>query len=94
MDLGRERAERSGGDRAGEDHRAHDQMVGESGVDPAGPLADVRDRGDVGVDVGLDLHLGQIVECASGETDVGVGDIDGEQPADVGEIGGDRALPR
>ncbi len=88
VNLGGERADRV--DRPGQDHRPHDQVVGERGVDSALAGGDVADRTDVGGDVGLDLLLGQIRERAGVEAGVGVGDVEGQDAADVGQVGGDR----
>ena len=82
MDLGRE-----GGDvGAGEDRRAHDEVVGEGHVDAPGPLGDRPDGGDVGVEVAVELRLAQLREGLDLEPLVGVLHVDRQQAADVGVV--------
>ena len=82
VDLGREGAELG----AGEDRRAHDQVAGEGGVDAAGRCGDLADGGDVGVDVAVELGVGQLGEGLDLEALVGVFDVDGQQAVDVGVV--------
>ena len=57
MDLGREAQPG-----AGEDHRAHDEVVGERGVEAAEPLGKLADGGDVGGEVVLELGVAELGE--------------------------------
>ena len=82
VDLGREGPDVG----AGEDRRAHHQVVGEGGVDAAGRLGDLAHGGDVGLDVAVELGLGQLREGLDLEALVGVLDVDREQAADVGVV--------
>ena len=68
VDLGREAEAR-----AGEDRRAHDQVVGERGVDAARRLDDVADGGHVGLEVAVELGFGQLRERLDLEALVAVG---------------------
>ena len=82
VDLGRE-----GGDGgAGEDRRAHHQVVGEGGVDAAGRGGDLAHGGDVGVEVAVELGLAQLGERLDLEALVGVLDVDRQQAADLGVV--------
>ena len=63
---------------AGEDRRAHDEVVGERHVGPRA-RADVAHRGDVGLHVGLDLGVAALQQRARLEALVAVGDVDGQQ---------------
>ncbi len=75
---------REGGDAgAGEDRRAHHQVVGEGGVDPADFSGDLAHGGDVGLDVAVELGLAQLGEGFDLEALVGVAHVDGQQAADV-----------
>ena len=63
-------------------------MVGEGDVG-GDPLNDLGDGGDVGPQVGRQLRVVEQGEEPGLEALVGVGDVDGQQPADVGAVGGD-----
>ena len=82
MDLGGEGADVG----AGEDRRAHDQVVGEGGVEAAGRVGDLAHGGDVGLDVAVELLLGQLREGLDLEALVGVFDVDRQQAVDVGVV--------
>ena len=71
---------------AGEDRRAHDQVIGQGHVDPPGPLGNRPDGGDVGVEVAIELRLAQLREGLDLEPLIGVLHVDGKQPADVGVV--------
>ena len=47
---------------AAQDHRAHDQVVGERGVDAAERVDELADRGDVGLEVAVELVVGELGE--------------------------------
>ena len=72
--------------RAGQDHRAHDQVVGQRQVRPD-PLRDVRDGRGVGRDVALDLGVGQLGKRPRVEPGVLVGHVERQDAADVGHVG-------
>ena len=73
-------------ERAGEDQRPHDEVVGQRHVGPrAGD--DVADGGHVGLDVGGDLGVAALGERAGRHALVAVGDVDGQEVADVGPPG-------
>ena len=81
VDLHRVRdAERP--ERAGEDHRPHDEVVGQRDVG-AHALGDLADGGDVALDVALELLVGAVQERLGVEALVAVVDVDGQQVADV-----------
>ena len=85
MDL--DRVGRLAAERAGEDHRAHDEVVGERDVGP-GARGDLADRGDVALEVGRELVLAEVLERARLDALVAVGHVDGQQPAEVGPVDG------
>ena len=76
---------------AGEDQRAHHEVVRERCVDPASRRDDVGRRGDVGGDVGVELVVGELGERLDLEALVAVVHVHGEKPADVRDVGGDGA---
>ena len=76
---------------AGEDHRAHDQMVGERRVDAAERLDHLADRGDVGVEVAIELGVAELGEGLHLEALVAVVHVDRQQAADVGVVDRHRA---
>ena len=82
VDLGGEGADVG----PGEDRRAHHQVVGQRGVDAADRRRDLAHGGDVGLDVALELLLGQLRERLDLEALVGVFDVDREQAVDVGVV--------
>ncbi len=71
---------------AGEDCRAHDQMAGQRGIEAPGRGDGVANRGDVGVDVAVELLVGELREGLDLEALVGVFDIDRQQAVDVGVV--------
>ena len=75
---------------ARQDRRPHHQVVGEGGVDPPYGGRDVADRGDVRLDIALDLAVAQLVEDPGLESLVGVLDIERQEPADIRQIRGHR----
>ena len=73
---------------AGEDHRAHDEVVRERGVDAAERVDDARARrSTLALDVGVELGVGELGEGLDLEALVLVLDVDGQQAADVGDCG-------
>ena len=82
MDLGCEGADIG----AGQDRRAHDQVVGEGGVESTDRIGDFAHGGHVGIDVAVELRLRQLGEGLDLEALVGVLDVDGEQAVDVGIV--------
>jgi hypothetical protein len=82
VDLGSEGSDAG----AGEDRRAHDQVIGEGDVDSSGSLGNRSDGGDVGVEVAVELLLAQLLEGLDLEPLVGILHVDGEQAADVGVV--------
>jgi hypothetical protein len=82
VDLGGEGADAG----AGEDRRPHDQMVGEGGVDAADRLGDRAHRGHVGLQVAIELGLGQLRERLDLEPLIRVFDVDRQQTVDVGVV--------
>ena len=77
--------------RASEDHRSHDQVVGERDLG-AYARPQLAHGGHVGGDIGGDLRFAAVGEGARFDPLVAVGHIDGEQAADVGPVDG--AAPR
>ena len=73
--------------RAGENHRSHDQVVGERDVGPR-TRDHIGDGRHVGLDVSVDLFVAQLVERASLDVLVGVGHVHRKQTADFGPIDG------
>jgi hypothetical protein len=69
-------------ERAGEDHRAHDEVIGERHV-RGSSLGDLADGGHVRGEVGIELGGGELGERARLDPLVAVRDVDGEQAADV-----------
>jgi hypothetical protein len=69
-------------ERAREDRRAHDQVVGERDVG-TGALGHLAHGGHVGRQVSLDLVVGQVRERARLHALVAVGDVERQEPADV-----------
>jgi hypothetical protein len=69
-------------ERAREDHRAHDEVVGQCDVRP-NALDHVAHRGHVRTEVGVELGLGERLEGTGLDSLVAVGDVDGEQAADL-----------
>ena len=61
---------------AGEDHRAHHQVVGERRVDAAERLDHLADRGHVGVEVAIELGVGELGEGLHLEALVAVVHVD------------------
>ena len=76
---------------AAEDHRPHDQVVGERRVDAAERLDQLADRRDVRLEVAVELGVGELGERLDLEALVGVVDEDRQQAADVGGVDRDRA---
>jgi hypothetical protein len=70
---------------AGEHDRAHHEVVGERDVG-AGALGDLADRGDVALQVGVELCVGEVGERARLDAVVAVGDVDGQQAAEIGTV--------
>ena len=90
MDLGRE-----GGDvGAGQDRRAHDEMVGQRSVDTPACVGDLAYSGDVGLDVAIELFVGQLGKGLDLEALVGVFDVDGKQAVDIRVVDLDPLDPR
>ncbi len=82
VDLGRE-----GGDiGAGEDRRAHHQVVGQGQIDAARPLGHRACRGHVGLDVAGQLLTAQLGEGLDLEALIRVLDVDGQEAADLGIV--------
>ena len=70
---------------AREHDRAHHEVVGERDVRPRA-LGDLADRGDVALQVGVELGVGELGERPGLDAVVAVGDVDGQQAADVGAV--------
>jgi hypothetical protein len=73
-------------ERAGEDQRAHHEVVRERHV-RASPRHDLRDRGDVALHVVGDLRVAQLRVGARDHAVVAVGDVHRQQPAEIGPVG-------
>ncbi len=71
---------------AGEDRWAHDQVVGQSCVDSTCCFCNVPHGRDVGLDVAVQLFVGELREGLDLEALVGVLDIDREEAVDVGVV--------
>ena len=82
--MDREREPEAG---AGEDHGTHHEMVGERRVDAAERVDDVANRGDVRLQVRVELGVGQLGKRLHAEALVAVGDEDRQQPADLRHVG-------
>jgi hypothetical protein len=67
---------------AGEDRGAHDEVVGERDLG-AGAGGGLADGGDVGLDVAVELLVGQVRKGAGVGALVAIGDVERQQPADV-----------
>ena len=72
---------------AREDHRAHQEVVGEAGLDVGG-RRDVAHRAHVRVEVAIQLLVGEAVEGPHLEALVVVVDVHRQQAADVGPVDG------
>ena len=86
MDLGGEAKARPG-----EDHGAHHQVVRERGVDSADRLHHVAHRRHVGLEVAVELGVGQLGEGLHLEALVLVAHVDGSRPPMSGRWIRDRA---
>ena len=64
-----------------------------SAISGRGARGDLAHGGDVGVDVGGDLGVGAVGERARLDALVAVGDVDGQQRADVGTVDGAASAP-
>ena len=62
------------------------RWLARASVEAARPLGDRAHRGDVGLDVAVELGLGQLREGLDLEALVGVFDVDRQQAADVGVV--------
>ena len=62
------------------------RWLARASVDATRPRGDLADGADVGLDVAIELRLGQLREGLDLEALVGVLDVDGEQAADVGVV--------
>ena len=71
--------------RAGEDHRAHHQVVGERDVGPHA-LGHLAHRGHVALQVAVDLGLVEVLERARLDALVAIGDVERQQARDVGPV--------
>ena len=69
---------------AGEDHRAHHQMIGERDVRHWGGT----NRSDVGVEVMAERHLVDVREGHCIKALIAIRDVDGKQSANVGHVDG------
>ena len=81
------------GETAGEDHRAHHQVVGEGHL-RARQLEQLGDRGDVRLDVVGDLRVAAAGERARFDALVAVGHVHGQQATELGAVDDARARPR
>ena len=77
----------TGRESPGEDHRAHDQVVGQGEID-APAVGDLPDGGGVPGDVGVDLGRAALAERPNLEALVAVVDVDGEDRPDVRPVDG------
>lgn len=82
MDLGGEGSDVG----TGEDRRPHHQVIGEGQVDTPGALRHIAHRRDVGLDVAIELRVGQLREGLDLEALVGILDVDRQQATDVGVV--------
>ena len=71
--------------RAGEDHRAHHQVVGERDVGPHA-LGHLAHRGHVALQVAVDLGLVEVLERARLHALVAIGHVERQQARDVGPV--------
>ena len=83
--VNRERVAEPG---AAEDHGAHDQVVGDRGVDTPERLDQLGDRRHVHLDVAVELGVGELAEGLHLEALVLVVDEDRQQAADVRGVDG------
>ena len=82
MDLGGESADAGSSEDAG----AHHQVAAQRCVEASRRLGDLAHGGDVGLDIAIELLLGQLGEGLDLEALVGVFDVDREQAVDVGVV--------